>query len=222
MPTPNVALLTDHRYTALAAAEGDWYLRNILDDDRLLQEAPTRRGLTLVRVDWADPEVDRSRFRCAVFRTTRNDFERSAEFSAWLGRAERATWLCNSGSTVRSNVDKHHLADLADRGVPVVPSRFLERGSTRILADVLATECGNPDRDGLRKRIAEAQLAVGDMEKYLKFAGNVKAVDSRDKWREADVSIKNKGHHDNRNAGTYPEVGLRLGCVMAELLEQTK
>jgi len=134
----DVALLTDRRYTARSAAEGDWYLRNILDDDRLLQEALTRRGLTSVRVDWADPEIDWSRFRCAVFRTTWDYFERFEEFAAWLRRAERATRLCNSVSTVRWNVDKHYLADLADRGVPVVPSRFLERGSTRTLADVLA------------------------------------------------------------------------------------
>ncbi len=134
----DVALLTDRRYTASTAAEGDWYLQNILDDDRLLQEALARRGLTSVRVDWADPEIEWSRFRCAVFRTTWDYFERYAEFCAWLERIECATRLCNAGSTVRWNVDKHYLADLADRGVPVVPSRFLERGSTRTLADVLA------------------------------------------------------------------------------------
>ena len=59
MQSFDVALLTDHRYTApTAAAESDWYLRNVLDDDRLLQEALTRRGLTSLRVDWADPEID--------------------------------------------------------------------------------------------------------------------------------------------------------------------
>ena len=138
MQSFDVALLTDHRYTApTAAAESDWYLRNILDDDGLLQEALTRRGLTSVRVDWADPEIDWSRFRCAVFRSTWDYHERFAEFSAWLGRAELATRLCNPASTVRWNADKHYLADLADRGVPVVPSRFLERGSTRTLTEVL-------------------------------------------------------------------------------------
>ena len=138
MQTFDVALLTDRRYTAPTAAEGDWYLQNILDDDKLLQEALTRRGLTSLRVDWADPEIEWSRFRCAVFRSTWDYHERFAEFSAWLGRAERATRLCNPGSTVRWNMDKHYLADLADRSVPVVPSRFLERGSTRTLAEVLA------------------------------------------------------------------------------------
>jgi len=88
-----------------------------LADDRLLQAALARRGLTSLRVDWADPEVDWSRFRCAVFRTTWDYFERFAEFDAWLERVARATRLCNRGPTVRWNRDKHYLADLAARGV---------------------------------------------------------------------------------------------------------
>jgi len=46
----------------------------------------------------------------------------------------------------------------------------------------------------------------------------VKAVDSRDLWREVAVSPANQGHHYNPNAETYLEVGLRLGWAMAELL----
>lgn len=137
MQSFDVALLTDRRYTASVAEKGDWYLRNILTDDGLLREALTQRGLTSARVDWADESIDWSRFRCAVFRSTWDYHERYVEFSTWLGRAERATRLCNPGSTVRWNWDKHYLADLADRGVPVVPSRFLHRGSTGTLADVL-------------------------------------------------------------------------------------
>lgn len=137
MPAIDVALLTDRRYTASTAAEGDWYLGNILADDGLLQAALTRRGLTSRRVDWADPAVDWSRFGCAVFRTTWDYFERFAEFSVWLERAVSATRLCNCSPMVRWNMDKHYLADLERRGVPVVPSRFLERGSTQTVAAVL-------------------------------------------------------------------------------------
>ena len=138
MSAADVALLTDHRYTAAAAAPGDWYLGNILADDGLLQAALARRGLSSVRVDWADTSVDWAAFGCAVFRTTWDYFERFAEFTAWLNRLESLTRVCNPVPTVRWNVDKHYLADLDARGVPVVPSRFLERGSTQSLSDVLA------------------------------------------------------------------------------------
>ena len=85
---------------------------------------------------------------------------------------------------------------------------------------VLATGCGNPGREGLGKKIAEAQLAVADVKKYPKFENNVKAVDSRDLWREVADSPKNQGYHYNRNAETYLEVGLRLGWAMADLLKK--
>jgi len=87
---------------------------------------------------------------------------------------------------------------------------------------VLATGCGNPGRSGFGLQIAEAQLAIADAKKHPEFAGNVKAVDSRDLWREVDVSPKNQAHHYNRNAETFMETGLRLGWAMAELLGRTK
>ena len=47
----DVSLLTVQRYTAADAAEGDWYLDNILRDDQLLQSALTRHGISSVRID---------------------------------------------------------------------------------------------------------------------------------------------------------------------------
>ena len=85
---------------------------------------------------------------------------------------------------------------------------------------VVATGCGNPGRESFGRQIAEAQLAVGDAKQHPEFAGNVKSVDSRDLWREAEVSPKQQGYHYNRNAETYLEVGVRLGWAMADLLKK--
>lgn len=136
-PSADIALLTDHRFTAPSAAPGDWFLENILLDDRILSEALGEHGLTTTRVDWASPDVDWSRFRCVVFRTTWDYFDRFDEFTAWLGRVEGATRLCNTGSIIRWNMDKHYLADLASLGIPIVACRFIERGSEERLADLL-------------------------------------------------------------------------------------
>ncbi len=88
---------------------------------------------------------------------------------------------------------------------------------------VLATGCGNPGREGFGLQIAEAQLAVdGDNGKYPEFKGNVKAVDTRDFWREADVSPVNQGYHYNHNAETYYETGHALGRSMTSMLKETK
>jgi glutathione synthase/RimK-type ligase-like ATP-grasp enzyme len=136
-PPADIALLTDGRYTALVAAPDDWYLANILQDDRLLQAALAKLGLSSVRVDWAATDVEWSRFRCAVFRTTWDYFDRIGQFTTWLERVRTLTRLCNDSSIITWNLDKHYLADLARRGIPVVPSRFVERGSATTLAELL-------------------------------------------------------------------------------------
>jgi len=135
--TADVALLTDRRYTATEAEPGKTYLANILRDDELLQAELRTRGLTSQRVDWSAPDVDWSRFQCAVFRTTWDYFDRYPEFTAWLSRIAPQTRLCNQEPLIRWNADKRYLADLESRGVPIVPSRFIERGSRTSLGDLL-------------------------------------------------------------------------------------
>ncbi len=133
----DIALLTSHRYLASQAREGDWYLDNILHDDRLLQLALQQLGLSSQRVDWADPSEDWSRFRCAVFRTTWDYFDRFAEFNAWFDRVQSQTQLFNAPPIIRWNMDKHYLADLDAKGVSIVRSHFIERGTTLELRALL-------------------------------------------------------------------------------------
>ena len=137
-PTTDVALLTDARYVAPAAPPGDEYFGNILADDALLQDALGRLGLSSERVDWADPAVDWTRFRCAVFRTTWDYFDRIDEFRAWLESVEASTRLLNPADLIRWNLDKHYLGELAGKGVPVVSSRFIEAGDETPLPQLLA------------------------------------------------------------------------------------
>ncbi len=133
----DVALLTDRRYTATTAAEGDWYLSNILQDDGLLQAALLQLGISSVRVDWSRPDIDWSQFRCAVFRSTWDYFDKQSEFQKWLSFVKTQTRLCNDARLIFWNMDKHYLADLEARGVTTVPSRFIERGSSANLLMLL-------------------------------------------------------------------------------------
>jgi hypothetical protein len=52
------------------------------------------------------------------------------------------------------------------------------------------------------------------------FAGKVTCVESRDFWRDVDVSPANQDCHYNRNAQIYMEVGNALGWAMAELVNK--
>ena len=169
-PTADVALLTETRFAAAVAQPGDGYLVNILHDDRLLTEALASRGLTAVRLNWADPYVDWARYRCTVFRTTWDYFKRFSEFTAWLSRAERVTRVLNTPSIVRWNWDKHYLADLEAQGIPVVPSRFIERGEARSLGQLLA-------ETGWSDAIVKPCISGGAYHTYRIHAGNAAEVD---------------------------------------------
>jgi len=84
---------------------------------------------------------------------------------------------------------------------------------------VLATIAFNGwEMSGGHLTVAEAQLAVsGETGNYPEFADNVKTVEARDYWRDADVSPSNQGHHYNWNAETFIRVGDALGQAMKEL-----
>ncbi len=105
-------------------------------DDQLLLAALRRMGLRVRSSVWSDERVDWGASTLSVIRSTWDYFHRIAEFRAWLDRVETQTELVNTPQTVRWNMDKHYLSDLGDRGIRVVPSRFIDRGSSPDLAGV--------------------------------------------------------------------------------------
>jgi glutathione synthase/RimK-type ligase-like ATP-grasp enzyme len=166
----DVALLTEARFAA-SRAEGDGYLANILLDDRLLGDALRALGLSSVRVDWNRSDVDWSTFRCAMFRTTWNYFTKFPDFVAWLARVEGQTRILNVPSIVRWNWDKHYFADLEAQGIPVVPSRYIERGEARTLGDLL-------EETGWEDAIVKPCVSGGAYHTYRIHRGNAAEVDA--------------------------------------------
>lgn len=170
MSLPTIALLTEQRFAAHAAPRDDWYLANVLHEDHLLQAALLRRGIASRRVDWSRPDVDWSRFDGAVFRSTWDYSRRFGEFQAWLDRAAGLLPLCNPLPVIRWNADKHYLADLAAAGIPVVPTRFLERGTDAPLSALLA-ESGWPEA------VLKPCVSGGARHTYRVNPGNAAALD---------------------------------------------
>lgn len=94
-------------------------------DDAFAREALLRRGLEVETVLWTDPRVRWDRYAAVVLRSTWDYYLRPAEFRAWVDARER---LWNPPATVRWNLDKRYLLELSRRGVPIVPTRLIERG----------------------------------------------------------------------------------------------
>ena len=107
------------------------------EDDRLLADALSRRGAMVRGVPWSDPSADWTAYDAVVVRSCWDYFLRADEFHAWLDRLERDdARVMNDVHTLRWNADKTYLRDLAERGVPIVPTRWLDRESTPSLAEL--------------------------------------------------------------------------------------
>lgn len=132
----DVTLLTDARY--VNPVNPDWYKQNILDDDKLVREALERRGLTVARTHWDNPDYDWTKTKLAVFRTTWDYFDRYEAFAQWLNRVHTQTQLVNPLSLIRWNIDKHYLHDLELHGIRIPPTVFIEPGDKRTLHEIVA------------------------------------------------------------------------------------
>ena len=94
-------------------------------DDAGLVAALGKRGLHARWLSWDDPATPQADL--VILRATWDYAERLDEFLGWT---ERVRNLLNPPNVVRWNTDKRYLADLADAGVPIVPSRFFAPGAT--------------------------------------------------------------------------------------------
>lgn len=131
----DITLLTDARYVNPSSI--DWYIQNILEEDRLVTEALQKKGLTVTRTNWDNPEYDWTKTRFAVFRATWDYFDRFHEFSKWLTIVNTKTKLINPLSLVTWNMDKHYLLDLKKRGINIPPTLFVEPGEIRSLSEIV-------------------------------------------------------------------------------------
>jgi len=143
------------------------------------------RGLRTARVAWSNPDFDWSRARAAVFRSTWDYFERFAEFSAWMERVADSIPLFNAPELVRWNVDKHYLRDLAERGVNVPMTRFIERGETTTLQEVITAQ-------GWKEAIMKPAVSGAARHTYRLNATNLEAHESvlRDLLRDEAMMVQ--------------------------------
>ena len=110
--------------------------RSLTDDDRVLADALTHDGRRVEPVVWGTRCL---RGAVVVIRSTWDYAERIDEFLAWLDDLdEDAAVVVNPTGVVRWNSHKRYLLDLAERGVPVVDTVLVDRGSDVDLDAVLA------------------------------------------------------------------------------------
>lgn len=113
MTEPRVALATCREFAQLD------------EDDRLVIPALAEQGIRAEPAVWDDPAVDWDAYDLVVVRSTWDYIDHRDEYLAWAGSVPR---LANPAGVLRWNTDKRYLHELAQAGVPVVPTEWLEPG----------------------------------------------------------------------------------------------
>lgn len=179
----DIIILTDERYEV--SDETNWYQANLFGEERLLMAGLEARGLRTKRVAWSNAEFDWKRARAAVFRSTWDYFERFAEFSEWMDRAQGVMQFFNAPELVRWNLDKHYLRDLAERGVNVPVTRFIERGEKTTLREVM-------EANGWSEAILKPVVSGAARHTYRLNVANLEAHESvlRDLLRDEAMMVQ--------------------------------
>jgi glutathione synthase/RimK-type ligase-like ATP-grasp enzyme len=126
MTKRQIALVSYAKYPALTAS------------DQLLADAIAAQRAAAVPVIWDDAAVDWAQFDAIVVRSTWDYHQRGAEFAAWLERlAAQHAPLYNTAHTLRWNMDKHYLLALAEAGIAIPETVWLEAGTSPSLAHIL-------------------------------------------------------------------------------------
>jgi glutathione synthase/RimK-type ligase-like ATP-grasp enzyme len=97
-------------------------------DMPLLLEAVRATGRAVDEVCWDDESIDWSTYDHVVIRSTWDYHRRYNEFMQWVRAVSSVSTISNSVDVITWNTDKHYLAEVAEMGLPVVPTVFIEPG----------------------------------------------------------------------------------------------
>lgn len=155
------------------------------DPDAPLVVVLERRGATVSRPRWDDPDQDWAVYDLAVVRTTWDYTARRDTFVAWAAETAQRTRLWNPADVLRWNTHKAYLLELEERGAPVVPTAWLGAGDRLDLAALLAQR-GWP-RAVLKPAVGAGSDGLARVEVAAPAAGSGDATDPgtarRDGWR---------------------------------------
>lgn len=113
---------------------------DLISDDRILYQALREKGASVRAAVWDDQNVDWSASPVTVSRSMWDYFHKIPTFETWLNHVGSQTRVFNSPDTMRWNMHKRYLNDLAARGVNIVPTRHVARGEISMLTVLCAAE----------------------------------------------------------------------------------
>jgi glutathione synthase/RimK-type ligase-like ATP-grasp enzyme len=144
-------------------------------DDRLLREALEARGAEATSVVWDDGRVAWGDFDLCLIRSTWDYADKHPQFLEWARRVEAESALRNPAELVAWNSEKTYLRELAEKGVPVVPTYWVRQQSEIDAEEMLdalswneavikpAVDLGAKNLRRVRTGAGEAQAALREV-----------------------------------------------------------
>lgn len=159
---------------ALATARGFWELDQ---DGGPLVAALDDVGITGTPQIWDDPAVHWQSFDLVVLRSVWDYADRGAEFLSWIDAVSAAAPLANPAEIVRWNTDKHYLADLGAAGLDVVPTVFVDSG-TSDTAEQIRTALSSFDEVVVKPTVSAGSRDAGRWtpERHAEAAAHAQAL----------------------------------------------
>lgn len=132
----DIIILTERRYVE-KPKDDDVYNWNVYNEDYELCMALESEGLNIARKSWDNQNFDWSTTKYVLFRSTWDYFDRIEEFLGWLETTSKKCKMINAYSTIKWNMDKHYLCELADLGVATPSTYIIEKGDNRALESLM-------------------------------------------------------------------------------------
>ena len=123
---------------ALVSYQSKKLAQSHLEEDFQLLKFLETKGLIVKRAVWNDLQIDWKQFDVVILKSPWDYHDNFDSFILWLSDLDTAgIKVLNPFKTVLWNSDKHYLKQIADDGLPVIKSVFLEKGSVPDLTELL-------------------------------------------------------------------------------------
>ncbi len=83
---------------------------------------------------WTDAKIDWKQYKTLILKAPWDYIDRFSEFTNWINSiSAMGIPILNSAKTIMWNSDKHYLREIADAGLPVIPTVFLDSGFNHLI-----------------------------------------------------------------------------------------
>lgn len=165
----DVVIITENRF--VNTTEITPYIKNVLLEDQLIQEALERKGLSVIKVAWENEDFDWHSTKVALIRSLWNYAYTFEKFTKWFEKIQLETQIINPPEIIKWNMDKHYLSDLSDKGIRIPTTIYAHKGDNISLQMLF-------EKGGWSEAVIKPTVSAGGRHTYRINAENIETYSS--------------------------------------------